>query len=170
MTAQQPDPQPGVYRLDADASTISFQTRAMFGLSTVKGSFSVSEGEITVDSDVSRSTVDVVIRADSFDSGDHKRDEHIRSAAYLDASGHPEIVFRGDGAVRSGTQGSVSGVLTVQGRSRPTVLTVSSWATDGERLTVRASAVVDRYDFGITKAKGLAGRRLTVDLDVVAVR
>lgn len=164
------DPQPGVYRIDPDASTIRFETRAMFGMTAVRGTFAVDRGQITVDPDATRSSVDAVILTQSFDSGDKKRDEHICSPAFLDAKTHPEIVFHSDSASRSAGAAAVNGSLTVHGQTQPTVLTLTSVATDGDRLTATATAVIDRYTFGVTKSKGLAGRRLTINLDVVAVR
>ena len=41
---------------------------------------------------------------------------------------------------------------------------------DGATLRASAQASIDRYDFGITAYRGLAARRLTVDLAVVAHR
>lgn len=114
--------------------------------------------------------MDVTVRADSFHTGNRKRDDHIRSADFLEAETHPEIVFHSDSAARSAGGATVSGTLTVQGVTRPAVLTVTSVSADGERLTATASAVVDRVDFGVTKATGMAGRKLTLNLDVVAVR
>jgi polyisoprenoid-binding protein YceI len=37
-------------------------------------------------------------------------------------------------------------------------------------LLVRASTRIDRTDFGLTAARGLAGRHLQVSLEIVAVR
>ena len=170
-SAQQPNaPEPGVYRIDPEASTIRFETRAMFGMVPVRGTFTIARGQITVGEDATRSTVDVTVRADSFDSRNQKRDEHIRSADFLEAGAHPEIVFHSESATRSAGGATVEGTLTVHGVTRPTVLTVSSVSADGGRLTATATAAVDRVDFGLTKAKGMAGRRLAITLDVVAVR
>ncbi|MEV0261804.1 YceI family protein [Streptomyces sp. NPDC050617] len=166
------EPPPGVYRIDPDASSVRFTTRAMFGLLPVRGTFSIDHGQISIaetDAD-DGSEVDAVIRAASFASGIARRDEHVRSADYLNAAAHPEIRFSGRGP-RHGTAGAtVHGELTVLGVTRPMVLTLGAVAADGTRLTVGATAVVDRYAFGMTKAKGMTGRRLNIDLEVVAVR
>lgn len=60
--------------------------------------------------------------------------------------------------------------MTVLGVSRPVDVTVERVTVEGRRLTVVASTVVDRYAFGVTTAKGMTGRRLTVRLDVRATR
>ncbi|MFE7116628.1 YceI family protein [Streptomyces sp. NPDC057654] len=166
------EPSPGVYRIDPEASAVRFTTRAMFGLFPVRGTFAIDHGEIAIaETDADRnSEVDAVIRAASFESGIAKRDHHVRSADYLDAAAHPEIRFSGRGARRGAGGATVHGELTVLGVTRPVVLTLGAMAVDGARLTVGATAVVDRYAFGMTKAKGMTGRHVNIDLEVVAVR
>jgi hypothetical protein len=41
---------------------------------------------------------------------------------------------------------------------------------DGSRVRLRASTRADRYKFGITKMKGMAGRHLALQLDITADR
>ncbi|CAM5440462.1 YceI family protein [Streptomyces abikoensis] len=167
-------PLPGVYRIDPDASRIRFRMRAFFGLFPIKGTLAVGYGRIVIAEPESSSSVEAVIPVDSFSSGHAQRDRHVRSADYLDAALHPEIRFRG-GDVRR-TDGNprgeavLRGELTVRGVTRPAVLTLTEVSADGSRLSVRASAVVDRYAFGVTHAKGMTGRRLRIALDVMAVR
>ncbi|MGC5015044.1 YceI family protein [Streptosporangium sp. DT93] len=159
---------PGVYRVDPDATKVRFTTRAMFGLLPVRGSFTVDHGRILVTEDVEGSTVDVVIRAAGFESGNAQRDEHVRSSDYLDAAAYPEIVFSGQDVTRSAEGAAVRGSLTVKGVTRPTVLTLGPVVTDDRCLRVRATTDVDRYAFGLTRAKGMTGRRLAITLEVTA--
>ncbi|GGX84555.1 YceI family protein [Streptomyces hiroshimensis] len=174
-------PSPGVYRIDPEASRIRFRMRALFGLFPIKGTLSVAHGRIAVGEPESASTVEAVIPVDSFSSGHAQRDRHVRSADYLDSALHPEIRFHGGDVRRAdGTGGAggakgadgevtVHGELTVRGVTRPVVLTLDRVVADGPRLAVQATAVVDRYAFGVTHAKGMTGRRLRIALDVVAV-
>ncbi|MGK5733235.1 YceI family protein [Streptomyces sp. URMC 124] len=163
-------PLPGVYRIDPEASEIRFRMRALFGLFPIKGTLSVAQGLIAVAEPESASTVEAVIPVDSFASGHAQRDRHVRSADYLDSALHPEIRFRGGDVRRAGGEVTVHGELTVRGVARPVVLTLDQVSADGPRLSVQASAVIDRYDFGVTHAKGMTGRRLRIVLDVVATR
>ncbi|MEV6697314.1 YceI family protein [Streptomyces sp. NPDC051453] len=167
---EHPVPESGTYEIDPAASSVNFRMRTVFGLFPVRGSFRITRGRIDVAGPVEKSTVDVRIGADTFESGVARRDEHVRSADYLDVATHPEFAFRGDG-VEVGSDGTVlTGELTVLGVSRPVDVTVESVTVEGRRLTVVASTVVDRYAFGVTTAKGMTGRRLTVRLDVRATR
>ncbi|MEU1816560.1 YceI family protein [Streptomyces roseifaciens] len=163
-------PLPGVYRIDPEASRVRFRMRALFGLFPIKGTLSVAHGRIAVEEPESASTVEAVIPVDSFSSGHAQRDRHVRSADYLDSALHPEIRFHGGDVRRADAGVTVHGELTVRGVARPVVLTVGQVVADGSRLTLQATAVVDRYAFGVTHAKGMTGRRLRIALDVVAVR
>ncbi|MEV4183373.1 YceI family protein [Streptosporangium canum] len=159
---------PGVYRIDPGATTVRFTTRAVFGLLPVQGFFTVDHGRILITEDIGDSAVDVVIRAASFESGNPQRDEHVRSSDYLDAPVHPEIVFRSRDVKRSAEGASVQGSLTVRGVTRPTVLTLGPVVTDDQCLRAQAATSIDRYAFGLTKAKGMTGRHLGITLEVIA--
>ncbi|MFC5720688.1 YceI family protein [Streptomyces gamaensis] len=166
----QPVPVPGVYRVDPQASTVRFAIRA-FWLFPVRGTFAVDNGEIVIAEDVAESSVTAVLRADSFVSGHARRDEHVRSADYLDVAAYPEIGFHSH-RVEQPADGPavVHGELTVHGATRPATLHLDTVVAEERRLVVRATAAVDRYAFGVTHAKGFTGRRLAVVLDVVATR
>lgn len=163
-------PETGTYEIDTAASTVRFRTRTVFGLFPVRGTFGISRGRITVAEPVDASSVEVTVRADSFDSGLGRRDRHVMSADYLDAARHPEIGFRGREVTRSTTGTPVlRGELTVRGVTRPVDVTVGAVLLNGRRLTVEGTATVDRYAFGVTTAKGMTGRRLEMELAVEAL-
>lgn len=162
-------PVPGVYRVDPDQTVIRFRARSMFGLVAVKGTFAVGQGEFTVAEDVAASTIDVSVLAESFASGNAKRDEHIRSADYLEAAAHREIVFR-SASVQQGSAITAPGELTVRGVTQPCVLTIATVTGDDKTVTAKATTTVDRYAFGLTKQKGMVGRETILEIEVVAVR
>lgn len=57
------------------------------------------------------------------------------------------------------------------GTTQPVTLNVDDVTVDpGRRLRVRASARIDRYSFGVTRAKGMAARHLDITLDVALHR
>ncbi|WP_367123328.1 YceI family protein [Streptomyces phytohabitans] len=162
----------GTYEIDPAASTVRFATRAMFGLLPVRGTFALARGRVVVAGadGAPEPSVAVTVEAASFDSGNSKRDDHVRSADYLDVQDHPEITFRSEGFERSGEDVALRGELTVRGVTGPVVVAVDSFTAEGGRLTATGSATVDRYAFGITNGKGMTGRHLTLTLEVVAER
>jgi polyisoprenoid-binding protein YceI len=167
---EQDVPEPGTYEIDPAASTIRFETRSVFGLLPVRGTFAIDNGKIAVSETAEDSTVDVTVRAAGIDSGNAKRDDHIRSADYLDAAGHPDIAFHSRSVERSATGDTLQGELTVRGVTAPMTVTVDTVSVDGARITARGSATIDRYAFGITAGKGMTGRHTKITVDVTAAR
>lgn len=162
-------PPAGTYTVDPERSSIGFTTRHMFGLGKVNGTFRVASASITVAEPVTRSTAHAVIEAGSFHTGTPRRDEHVRSTAFLHAERHPEIRFESTGVSR-GAAGTwiVEGHLTVRGHRAPVELTVDSLSVENGSLKISASATVDRYRHGLTAAKGLAARLLRLTLSATA--
>ncbi|MGQ4402772.1 YceI family protein [Streptomyces hayashii] len=163
-------PAAGAYEIDQTASTVRFDTRAMFGVLPVRGTFAIGHGRITVAEPAEESLVHVVVEAGSFESGNQKRDDHVRSADFLDVARHPEIGFRSQRLERSGADATLYGELTVCGVTQPIAITLGTVAHEGNRMTASGTTSIDRYAFGITKAKGMTGRYLKIALEVVAHR
>jgi polyisoprenoid-binding protein YceI len=158
----------GSYRLDPTRSTVSFRTRHLFGLGRVQGTFALRAGQIRIARLVEQSSVRAVLAADSFSTGNSRRDEDVRSAKFLDAAVHPDITFTSDHLQHVSGTWTVSGTLCAHGISRPVELLVELVRCSGGEASLRAQARIDRYDFGVTAAKGMAARHLDLQLQVVA--
>lgn len=169
-TGQVQLPAVGEYRIDAEASTITFRTRHVFGLAPVSGSFRLREGHLRVAEEVTESTAHATISAGSFHTGVSNRDAMVRSGTYLDVENHPHITFTSTGLSTSDGHWVLHGTLTVRGRGCPIDVLVERSQVDGPRVRLRASARVDRYEFGITAMKGMTGRWLTMTLELGANR
>ncbi|KAA9148522.1 YceI family protein [Amycolatopsis acidicola] len=170
MTTSIEIPAAGDYRIDGAGSGLSFTTRHFFGLGPVRGTFRIREGRLTVADDVANSEVAATIDAASIDTRNGARDRTVRSAQYLKTDEHPDITFASSGLEQADGQWVLRGTLTVRGNSGPLDVHLSSAAEDGSRLRVRAHSRVDRYAFGVTAMKGMTGRYLDLELDLVADR
>lgn len=157
----------GAYRIEPGESTIEFVTRHLFGLAPVRGTFTLREGVVHVAEPVEASMVRATIDVRSFDTGNTARDDVVRSSRFLDAAAHPDITFVANDVTPDQV---LRGTLTVRGRVQPLDVRVDEVRVLGHRLQLRASAEVDRYAWGITASKGLAGRRLRFTLSLVATR
>ncbi|MER6710603.1 YceI family protein [Streptomyces sp. NPDC000877] len=139
----------GLWQLDATASTVGIQHKTMWGLVTVKGAFGAlgGTGEVRPDgSAVGTLTFDVA----SLDTGNAKRDTHLRGADFFDADHHPQITFAARSAeLRDGDQVHVVGQLTVRGISRPLSLNARLTDSDATGLTLDTEFSVDREQFGM---------------------
>ena len=98
---------------------VGFSVRHVM-VSRTKGSFSDVAGTIVIAEDPLESSVEVEIAAASIDTRDEKRDEHLRSADFLDVENHPALSYRSRAVQPTGKgRWTVEGDLTVRGVTRP---------------------------------------------------
>lgn len=96
-------------------------------------------------------------------TGIRLRDNHLRSAQFLDVDRFPELRFDGES---SDELTSVRGYLTLHGASVMTTLHLQDVRRHPARIDVVATARVDRLSFGITAMRGLIPRYVDVELTV----
>ncbi len=113
-------PAPGTWFIDPVHSQVEVVARHMM-VSKVRGRFRDFAGAILIEEIPERSSVEVTIDAASIDTGDPGRDEHLRSADFLDVERFPVIRF-------------VS--IAVEPIPPLTNLDVGGWRVDGD-LTIR---------------------------------
>jgi polyisoprenoid-binding protein YceI len=147
-------PAPGRWQIDPGHTEVAFIGRH-FMLTKVRGRFTGVTGVITVAEEPGESTAEVTIDMASVESGNQARDDHLRSADFFDATGHPAATFTGRAAGWQGTRGTLAGQLTIRGITRPVTLAVEylGHATDpwgGQRAIFTAEATLNREDWGLT--------------------
>jgi polyisoprenoid-binding protein YceI len=174
-------PEPGTFALDP-AHTVVGATARHLMVSKVRGKFTDVGGTITVAEDPLDSTVDVVIKAASIDTGVADRDAHLRSADFLDVDNYPELTFRSTRVAKvEGNDLWLVGDLTIRGVTREVELEVtyegvakSPWGQ--EVIGFSATTELDREEFGMTWNAALetggvlVGRKLKVEIEAEAVR
>src|SRR5207302_8553683 len=85
-----------------------------------------------------------------------KRDEHRRSADFLDAQRYPTLAFKSKRARRDGESLEVTGELTLHGVTKEVVLQVEGLDSEVKdpwgnvRLGASATTRIRRKDFGLT--------------------
>lgn len=145
-----------VWKLDPAHAHVEFAVRHLM-ISRVKGQFTDVEGTLRVaDDDVSTAELEVEIDAASIDTRVDQRDEHLRSADFLDAENHPKITYHSKSVERTGDDRlRVVGDLTIRDVTREVVLDVTErgraadpWG--GQRAGFGATAKINRKDFGLT--------------------
>jgi polyisoprenoid-binding protein YceI len=140
---------PGSLQLDPAGSTVSISHKTIWGLVTVRGSFTKLSGSAEILADGSaRGRIEV--EAASVDTKNAKRDKHLRSADFFNADKHPQIVVDVAQAAAQGNDGvTTTGTLTVAGQTRPLTLTAKITEATDQAITLRADAEIDRADFGM---------------------
>ena len=143
---------PSRWTLDAARSSVTLRHKTIWGLATVRGAFGDLAGQAEIGADGSVRG-ELEIGAASLDTGNAKRDKHLRSADFFNADEHPHIVAvlqRADLSGRPGDQVTVTGQLTAAGITRPLTFTATLAEVTESAVTVRAEAEIDRAQFGMT--------------------
>ncbi|MBO8194209.1 YceI family protein [Streptomyces oryzae] len=175
-------PPPGPWTIDPMHSTVAASAQHL-GMTSVHGRFTEFGGRIEIaQDDPEKSSVEAVIRADSINTGNDMRDQHLRSADFLDVGTHPDITYRSTGIDVAGPdRWTVRGHLGMHGVVRDVDLDLTYLGSGpdpwgGVRASFRATAELRRSDFAMNYnqavAAGIAavGTTLKVDLDIQAVQ
>ena len=162
------------WTFDPAYSTVEFSIRNLWF--TVHGRFGAVEGSIVLDqSDLSRSSVIAVIKADSINTGNKRRDAHLRTRDFFDVENFPDIEFRSTKVERGRDRDSLNleGRLTIKGTTQTVKLDVNemdhSRSPRGEEFVYySATTELDRFAFGFDYGRVLIGRTLKVTINVQA--
>jgi polyisoprenoid-binding protein YceI len=144
------------WQIDPAHSSAQFSVRHM-AISTVRGAFSKVTGSVVFDDkDVTKSTVEVTIDANSVDTRVPDRDSDLRSEKFFDVAHYPSITFKSK-RVEQVAPGKlkVTGDLTIRGTTKEVVLDVEGptapmkdpWGNT--RSAATAATKINRQDFGV---------------------
>ncbi|MHA6555898.1 YceI family protein [Corynebacterium pyruviciproducens] len=162
----------GSYTIDPVHSNVGFTVRHAM-VTKVHGTFNDFESSFTVDGDKVEGTA--TIKTDSIDTANGQRDGHVKSADFFDVENYPEMTFTITGAeVGDGTEGTVTGDLTIKGVTKSVSLNVEVLGVQEDqngdtRLGFEASTKVNRKDLGIDFQAPLNGGGVLVGekIDIV---
>jgi len=160
------------WEIDPAHSNIQFGVRHLM-ISTVKGRFPKFTATAVADEkEPTRAIVEASIDTASIDTGEAKRDEHLRSPDFFDVAKYPTISFKSTKVEAAGDRRfKLYGDLTMHGVTKPVVLDVEATpevkGMRGEtRAGARATTKVNRKDFGINWSKSMDGGGVVVGDDV----
>lgn len=143
------------WALDPQHTHAEFAVRHMM-IATVKGRFAEVSGTLQADeADPARTSIEIEIGAASIDTRVEERDQHLRSADFLDVESHPKITFRSRRIEPAGDKRyRVTGDLTIRGTAREIELDVREegrgkdpWG--GERVGFSVDGRLNRGDYGL---------------------
>lgn len=169
----------GTWTIDPIHSDVSFTVRHMM-VSKVRGRFATFSGTLTTAENPLDSSVTAEIDLRSIDTGNEQRDEHIRTADFLDVQNHPTMTYRSTGVRRDGDDFVLDGELTLRGVTRqvPLRLEVNGFGPDaygGTRAGFSAGTEINRKDFGVNWNAALesggvvVSDKVTITLEIQAV-
>ena len=171
----------GTWEIDPAHSEVSFVVRHLV-VSKVRGRFDRFSGTVVTDEDLDRPSATVTIDASSINTNEPNRDNHVRSADFLDVEHFPNITFRSTATRTEGSRFFVDGELTIRGTTRPVTLDaeVNGFTPDlrgGTRVGFSGSTEINRQDFGVsyngpipqTDNAMVLSDKVTVNLELEAV-
>ena len=107
--------------------------------------------------------------ASSFSSNSARRDKDVRSAGLLDVDRYPDITFASDSLQKTEHRWFLVGTVTAHGRTVPVDVVIDRVTPEGVGIRVHGGAEhLDRTTFGITGSRGMVGRYLDLEFDVLA--
>jgi polyisoprenoid-binding protein YceI len=160
------------YTFDPSGSTIGFSVRQFLG--TTQGKFTKFKGKIDVDREhPQNSSVTTQINVRSIDTRIKKRDDHLRSAEFLNVEKFPQMTFKSRSVKQTGPQsGDILGDLTMHGVTKPITLHVKLLTPLNETGRTRWAVTVDpitRRDFNLMfapSAESVSGISQTVAINI----
>jgi polyisoprenoid-binding protein YceI len=173
-------PAVGTYAIDVSHTQLGFAVRHM-AVSKVRGRFGKFEGTIEIAEDPTDSKVSLTIDADSVDTRDENRDNHLRTNDFFDVPNHPQWTFTSTSITADGpTEWKVVGDLTIRGVTKPVTLDVTLEGVvkdpyGNHRVGFSGSTTIDRDDFDVSfgavmEAGGLVvAKKVSIELEVEAV-
>jgi len=171
----------GTWAADPAHSKAGFAVKHM-GIVTVRGEFTDYEGTLEITDDLSTAKVHGKLKVASVNTGEDKRDDHLRSPDFFDVETYPEMTFasREIEAVDDETF-RVTGDLTLHGITKELVFHAEVQGTDtdpwgNERVGLEITGELSRGDYGMAFNQALgSGNMLVADkvkiaFDISAVK
>lgn len=162
------------YSVDTAHTDITFKVRHM-GISNVTGKFEKFGGTFSVDpKNVKATTGNLTIDVNSINTGNAKRDGHLKGEDFFDAAKNPEIKFVSKEVKDVNEKDSTCtlvGDLTIRGTTKPVSLKVKGGGImkDGwgnERAAFTATGKINRFDYGLKWNKTVEAGGLVVGPEV----
>jgi polyisoprenoid-binding protein YceI len=169
-----------VWYIDPSHTQATFSVKHMM-VSTVRGRLGKLRGEIELDPEnPERASFEIGADVSAIDTGDARRDGHLRSPDFFDAEKFPEIVFKSSAVFPRGeNKFAVSGDLKIREITRPVTFDVELEGIGlddrgGKHLGASATITIDRKDFGLVWNQPiqngmLVGDKVKIDIGLEAL-
>jgi polyisoprenoid-binding protein YceI len=166
----------GSYKVDPDHSNILTKVQHM-GAGYVWGRFDTFSGDVNFSSeDPSKSSINVQISADSIDTHQEKRDQHLKSPDFFNAKEFAVITFKSSSVKKVDDKTyEVAGDITLHGVTKPITTQVKvTGAGKGmkgeERVGTETTFNLKRSDFGMNFMPGGIGDDVQVVMNLEGIK
>ena len=166
----------GAYTIDGGHSSVLFKVNHL-GISNFYGAFKDVSGALVIDNEnPAKSSVQVMIRADSVDTRNEGRDKHVMSPDFFNVKQFPEMVFESTSVQRKGDGAlEVTGEFTVHGETKELTFEAShvghgDRGRSGYRTGYEATFTFKRSDFGMKYMLEGLGDEITIIASLEAAK
>jgi polyisoprenoid-binding protein YceI len=164
------------YTLDPNHTFPHFSINHL-GFSTMQGRFDKTSGTVILDRAAKTGSVEIAIESASVSTGFAKRDEHLRSPDFFNATEFPTITYKSTAIHFKGdTPASVDGNLTIAGVTKPVTLTIDAFNCGANPMSKKdecgagASAQIKRSDFGVKFGLPAVGDDVKLVFEIEAIK
>jgi polyisoprenoid-binding protein YceI len=149
-----PVPAAGTWVIDPTHTTIGAVARHLM-VTKVRGHFASFSGSINVAEKPEDSTVEITMDAASITTGTEDRDNHLRSADFLNVEEHPALTFRSTSVEPDDDTWKLTGDLTIRDITHPIVLDLQFLGVANDpwgnaKAAFEASAELERKNWDLT--------------------
>jgi polyisoprenoid-binding protein YceI len=145
------------WSIDQAHSEITFKVRHL-RIAHVKGAFKIFDASIhTIAKDFTTAQIDLWMDVSSIDSGDAKRDEHLKSVDFFDVQNHKQITFISSNIENPDSDGNhvLWGELTMKGVTRNVKLNlqlggIANDPMGNEKAGFTVTGKLNRSEWGLT--------------------
>ena len=160
------------FEVDQKESKVGFMVKHKI-TKDVYGGFRNVEGNVTFDKEQnSIVNVEAKIDVNSIDTGNSKRDRHLKSPDFFDANNFPYIIFESSDVKKlENEKYIVTGLLTMRGITKNITLRGERKKNiNNKKMVFSAEALIDRQDFGVSWNRPLqkiAGMMVSNEVEIL---
>ena len=175
LTAAAASAQTSTWKIGSAHSGVEFRILHM-GVSHVNGALHGVKGVVRLDEkDITHSSVEATIDANTVDTSEPKRDEHLKTAEFFNVAQYPALTFKSTSIFKEGGKLKMTGNLTLAGVTKPITLDLDGPASPQvdpmSKSTISgfsATGTLSRKDFNFGQKYGspMLGDEVTFTIDV----
>ncbi len=159
------------YKLDPVHSMIVFKVNHL-GVSNTYGRFNGPTGTFVTDD--GKESFEASVATDNIDTGNPKRDQHLKSPDFFNSKQFPELTFKSTGVKKTGDNYEVTGDLTIHGVTKSVTVPLTKVGEAntpmGAREGFEGTFTLKRSDYGMTTMVGPVGDDVTLMINLEGVK
>lgn len=159
-----------LYRIQPGSSQVGFCVNS--ALKRIEGNFTEFKGGMTLGNGAANNGQTLVmIRTDSLDTQGALVRSLLKGESFFDVEKYPDVLFVSNSFTWTGTDTAImKGDLTLRGITRPILFEVTLTPATTGMITVKATATINRAEFGMDKLDSIVNGEVQLCLSVEALK